>query len=86
MLDLHCPHFHIPIAVDGCAAHHVFKVRRRGWAHVLRDAELPAAMHGGSPEELHQRLQSIFHSAKSLPRDIGDEDLQEWIDNVSCIA
>ena len=43
-------------------------------------------MHGGSLEELHQRLQSIFHSAKSLPRDIGDEDLQKWIDNVSHIA
>ena len=86
VLDLHCPHFHIPIVVDGYAAYNVFKVRQRCWAHVLRDAELLAAMHGGSLEELHQRLQSIFHSAKSLPRDISDEDLQKWIDNVSHIA
>ena len=58
VLDLHCPHFHIPIVVDGYAAYNVFKVRQRCWAHVLRDAELLAAMHGGSLEELHQRLQS----------------------------
>ena len=84
--DLHSPHFHIPIVVDGYAAYNVFKVRQRCWAHVLRDAELLAAVRGGSLEELHQRLQSIFHSTKSLPRDISDEDLQKWIDNVSHIT
>ena len=77
---------YIQIVVDGCAAYNAFKVRQRCWAHVLRDAELLVVVHGTSLEELHWRLQSIFHSAKSLPRDISVEDLQKWIDNVSHIA
>ena len=35
---------------------------------------------------LHRRLRSTFRSAKSLPRDIGDGDLQEWTDNASRTA
>ena len=66
MPDLHCPHFHIPVVVDGCASYQTFVVLRRCCAHVLRDTELPAAIRGGSPEELHQCLQPILHSAKKL--------------------
>ena len=86
VVDLHCPCFDIPIVVDGYAGYNKFKVKQRCWAHVLREAELLAAIHGGNLEELHHRLQSIFSSAKKLPPDITDEELKGWIDNVTQIA
>ena len=86
VVDLHCPYFDIPIVTDGYVSHNKSRVRQRCWAHLLRDAELLAAIHGGGMEELHQRLQSIFHNAKRLPPDITDEELKGWIDGVTHIA
>ncbi len=87
VLDIHCPLFDIPIVVDGYAAYNKFKTKQRCWAHVLRDAELLAAMQGGNLVELHQKLQHIFHEAKQLPPDTTDQQLQDnWIDPVMAIA
>ena len=86
VIDLHAPHFEIPIVVDGYTVYSRFKIRQRCWAHVLREAELLAAMHRGKRAELHQRLQSILHAAKQLPHTISDDDLQGWIDQVKDIA
>ena len=86
VVDLHCPYFDIPIVTDGYVSYNKFRVRQRCWAHLLRDAELLAAIHGGGMEELHQRLQSILHNAKRLPPDITDEELKGWIDGVTHIA
>ena len=86
MIEEHCPHFHIPIVVDGYPGYNDFKVIQRCWAHILREAELLAAQQGGHMAELHQRLQCVFHNAKKLPPDITDEELKGWIDNVKHIA
>ena len=86
VLDLHCPYFHIPITVDGYSVYGSFETVQRCWAHILREAELLAARHGGSMSELHQRLQSMYHGAKSISPDISDDDLNGWINNTMGIA
>ncbi len=91
VLDVHCPLFDIRTAVDGYAAYNKFKTKQRCWAHVLRDAELLAAMYGGNLVELHRTLQHIFHEAKQLLPDTTDQQQQKqlqdnWIDPVMAIA
>ena len=86
-------HTDIPIVVDGYAAYNKFKTKQRCWAHVLRDAELLAAMQGGNLVELHQKLQHMFHETKQLLPDTTDQQQQQqqqlqdnWIDPVMAIA
>ena len=67
VVGLHCPYFDILIVTDGYASYNRFSVRQRYGAHLLRDAGLLAAIHGGGMAEMHQRLQSVFHNARRLP-------------------
>ena len=85
-MELHCPHYEIPIVVDGYRVYQKFKTRQRCWAHVLREAELLAAVRGGSLTKLHHDLQLILHNAKLLPPDISDEVLEMWMDKTARIA
>ena len=86
VLDMHCPYFHIPITVDGYSVYGSFETIQRCWAHILREAELLAVRHGDSMSDLHQRLQSMYHGAKSISPDISEDQLNSWIDNTVHIA
>ena len=86
VLDMHCPYFHIPITVDGYPVYGSFETIQRCWAHILREVELLAVRHGDSMSDLHQRLQSMYHGAKSISPDISEDQLNSWIDNTVHIA
>ncbi len=69
VLDLHFPHWDIPVTVDGYAAYNRFRTIQRCRSHILCDAEFEQddGDDGDEPKTmLYEKLRLLYHDAKQV--------------------
>ena len=73
-IDCHFPYYAKPITCDGYAAYHVFHIRQRCWAHILRKSEFIMYDKKTNPAAaiLRHKLQELYREAKLEPPDISN--------------